>query len=75
LNDSFCEPIRNVNDEKLHWLSQFYEWLRVVVHVGVASAPFPDVVSPSGDCKQNQAVGKRAAQNFKPREKAEAADS
>ena len=27
LNDSFCEPIRSVNDEKLHWLSQFYEWL------------------------------------------------
>ena len=27
LNDSFCEPIRSLNDEKLHWLSQFYEWL------------------------------------------------
>ena len=27
LNDEFCEPIRSLQDSKLLWLSNFYDWL------------------------------------------------
>ena len=27
LNDVFCEPIRSLHDDKLNWLSTFYDWL------------------------------------------------
>jgi len=27
LNNDFCEPIRSLQEGKLHWLSMFYDWL------------------------------------------------